>query len=1044
MRHRVPRPRRVLALAALLVQGAVLVQAAAGAPAQAQSSSTSASTSTVAYRGVQVQVPATWPVVDLEHDPAACVRLDRPAVYLGAASGQQACPARVVGRASTLWLRPAAGSSPVAPGEHRRELVVDAAGGRVQVEATWGSSAADVDAALATLTPAPVSSSPTTSSTSTGTAPALAPHALSPAAVPASSTFTGNAFDTCAAPSAATMDAWLAGPYRAVGVYIGGASVACLQPNLTPSWVSHVESTGWGLIPIYVGLQAPCASGMPTIDPTKADAEGSAAATDAVNRAQALGMAAGTPIYDDMESYDTQVTGCSSAVLTFLTAWTRQLHVLGYRSGVYGSTGSLMLDLSAAVTAGTLAYPPDDVWYAHYDDLQTTSDQASYPGFPDRYWSHQQRLHQYMGNKNETWGGVTLNIDQNWLDGHVAGSPVPVSYGASVGPGGNGFVFTGPMTYWHSDAPAGARHLAYWTNTGTTEVNGATWSPTLAPGDYVVRAYLPGTGATAHATYAVSDSTGTWTKVIDQTGIGGWATIGKATATSGQPVSVHVADQDSVSGRKLSVDAVSFTALTTPGPSVSVPGAPTSVTAAPGDGAALVSWAAPSSDGGSAVTGYSVASDCAGSTASAPATASQAVLGGLPNGTACRFQVTAINAAGTGPASAASAAVTPSADRRLVVVPQTRLLDTRSGTPANPVSAAVPAFGSLTVAVAGVTGSPVPAGATAAALNVTVTGPKAAGFLALSPSGTTTSSTINFAGGQTVANAALVALSPQGTLTVVNRSVGSVQVVLDVTGYATAWGAGDYHPVAPVRIADTRTGTASFPRATALAPYESVAVPVAGATGSPVPADATAVAVRATVTATGASGYLVAAPGATSGVSSLNFTAGATVSNLVLTGTGAGGTVLVQNHSARSLQLVLDVLGYVGPEQGGTGFAAAAPVRLVDTRVGTVANPQAVGVLHSHQTLKVAVAGATGSPVPAGAPGAVLNVTVTGATGGGWLAVAASVPNGTSTVNLTPGVTLAELTYADLAPDGTVSIYNGTNGDLQVVLDATAAIGGAA
>jgi hypothetical protein len=34
-------------------------------------------------------------------------------------------------------------------------------------------------------------------------------------------------------------------------------------------------------------------------------------------------------------------------------------------------------------------------------------------------WVNHQRLHQYKGDHNETWGGVTINIDSNFLD--VAG-----------------------------------------------------------------------------------------------------------------------------------------------------------------------------------------------------------------------------------------------------------------------------------------------------------------------------------------------------------------------------------------------------------------------------------------------------------------------------------------------------------------------------------------------------------------------------------------------------------------------------------------------
>ena len=45
------------------------------------------------------------------------------------------------------------------------------------------------------------------------------------------------------------MAAWVSSPYRALGVYIGGANRACSQPNLTPAWVSEQVSEGWRLMP---------------------------------------------------------------------------------------------------------------------------------------------------------------------------------------------------------------------------------------------------------------------------------------------------------------------------------------------------------------------------------------------------------------------------------------------------------------------------------------------------------------------------------------------------------------------------------------------------------------------------------------------------------------------------------------------------------------------------------------------------------------------------------------------------------------------------
>jgi pimeloyl-ACP methyl ester carboxylesterase len=99
-----------------------------------------------------------------------------------------------------------------------------------------------------------------------------------------------------------------------------------------------------------------------------------------------------------------------------------------------------------------------------------------------------------------------------------------------------------------------------------------------------------------------------------------------------------------------------------PPPSATVPGAPTGVSAVRGAASATVTWSAPASDGGSAITGYRV-TPFIGATAQAEtnhaSTATSTTIGGLTNGTAYTFKVAAYNNVGTGAQSSASASVTP-------------------------------------------------------------------------------------------------------------------------------------------------------------------------------------------------------------------------------------------------------------------------------------------------------------------------------------------------------------------------------------------------
>ncbi|HET9828479.1 MAG TPA: glycoside hydrolase domain-containing protein [Nocardioidaceae bacterium] len=237
---------------------------------------------------------------------------------------------------------------------------------------------------------------------------------------------TGYGFDQCSAPSQSAMNAWLTGsPYWAVGIYISGDSRGCTsQPNLSPTWVRMQLAHGWRLLPITLGPQAWCTtrerylhqvriSPRSTAAYATARAQGRAEANKTVGVAVRLGIARRSTLWYDLEAFPSAGTPCRESALSFLSAWTTQLHRHGFVSGVYSSaaSGLAMLD-NARVSRPGRYRMPDAVWIADWNGRP--DDSSSY--VRGTGWTPHRRVHQYRGGHDETYGGVTINVDQDWVD----------------------------------------------------------------------------------------------------------------------------------------------------------------------------------------------------------------------------------------------------------------------------------------------------------------------------------------------------------------------------------------------------------------------------------------------------------------------------------------------------------------------------------------------------------------------------------------------------------------------------------------------------
>jgi len=350
----------------------------------------------VTYRGYSFQVPGSWRVIYLAHHRRTCVRFDMHRVYLGTPSRNQECPSRIFGTTEAMLIEPAGRQAARMSAWNPVARQVTVITHRIRIMATFHTNRRQIDRILASAgLPRPIKDAPKIQ--------------LAPWLPVGATNFYGRGFDTCTAPSKSAMRTWRArSPYAAIGIYLGGSDAACLQPNLTPAWLRDEAAQGWHFIPLYVGPQAAFGE----LSRKSSANQGIAAAVDAAQRAERLGFAPTTPIYYDMEGY---LTGQSTRVLRFLSAWTTKLHALGYSSGVYSSSASGIADLTRQYGRGVYALP-DVIYDALWNGQANIFDAVLSPG----RWGNHHRLHQYAGNVTRTYGGVTINIDKDFMNVRLA------------------------------------------------------------------------------------------------------------------------------------------------------------------------------------------------------------------------------------------------------------------------------------------------------------------------------------------------------------------------------------------------------------------------------------------------------------------------------------------------------------------------------------------------------------------------------------------------------------------------------------------------
>lgn len=359
-----------------------------------------------------------------------------------------------------------------------------------------------------------------------------------------------------------------------------------------------------------------------------------------------------------------------SANVILAATWANQLYAVTY-----------------ALNGGTGASAPNQISLSSSDTFTVQSTAATKSGYSFGGWSNGTNTFQANATYNMTTANVTLTAIWNVAVPGTPGTPTvsagdgnatitvvaptsggaPTSYTVTASPGGATCTVISPATSCTITGLTNGTSYSF-----STVANNATGSSSTSPSSSTISpAGKPGvpTGVTAtigngSATVSLTPPSNTGGPAITSYTItaspGGATCIANAPATSclvspldnGTAYTFTATAFNGVARSDSSTASASVTPAT-------VPGAPTITSASSSSsGSTTVNFSAPASNGGSAITGYTITSNPGGFTCTAAANATSCAVTGLTDGVAYSFTAVATNAIGNSSSSGASSSVT--------------------------------------------------------------------------------------------------------------------------------------------------------------------------------------------------------------------------------------------------------------------------------------------------------------------------------------------------------------------------------------------------